>query len=190
MQVKVGDIRRIVREEMDRLGDKKVIKEAASQPKKAAPQEQVVSNAVTLSEAAGSAAVKARQALSGFDSKWHRMVCESAQGHAMSDLVIELDKNLREMSRQRIKGDKVSVTDLQAMIMSEARDMGLTSDKVPAPSVTKTTIARTQKLISDCLFMCENMSAKSREKMLPGDTGVKLTESLEKLDDELARALK
>lgn len=241
MRVKLSEIRQVVREEMDRLNESEDIQEAVpfkgvarqAGPRRSrrrsrsswaedptdAPEPGMTPPAIQPNAArdASRAVGQALQALQDFNPKWHRLVCRTKQGKEMSDLVIDLEQTLKELTRELSESAKFSANELREMVFQEAKKLGL-AEAVPFGGVASMnqrrrdprrlrgrsagsrdvtaapegpsvspTVTKAQKLVSDWLFLHSTFSPKFRRSLCLGKAGDRLAFALQNLEDMLGK---
>ena len=224
MKIKVSGIRRIIKEEMTRIGKEEVIlefnpfsfrhskkrREPAFRSRRSSSTDGTDATDVPDHGNAplahlnnpksdiANAATMVLSALNYFNPKWHSMMCRTTSGEEMSDLVIELENNVKKLAKQMTES-----LDIKGVLTTEIFG-GATSSKSSSrsrrsrggrtrntPEMVQSTdsplVTQVKKNISDWLYLHNAFNPKFRRKMCLGQSGDKLAFALQNLDDMLAK---
>lgn len=152
MRVRISEIRKIVREEMDRVQKAEKLQEVtpfgavtsiggqraprgrkssrySDSSQSPAPKESDPTSDAWFQKgellAAAPALKKVSDALKSFNPAWHKFMCQSSQGQEMSDLVIDLEKTVNQAAKVLGESKKIGISEIRQMISKEVESMAL-----------------------------------------------------------------
>lgn len=222
MKIKVSGIRRIIKEEMTRIGQEEVILEynpfsvkLTTSPSRREPAFRSRRSSSTdvrdsrnppmphLNNAKADiskAATMVLSALNAFNPKWHSMMCRTASGAEMSDLVSELESNVKQLAKEMSMSESLGTkgvltteifggaTSSKSSTRSRRSRGGRTQNSPEmAQSTDSPLVTKVKKNISDWLYLHNAFNPKFRRKMCLGKSGDQLAFTLQNLDDMLAK---